>query len=419
MAFDPRQVLGAFLTLTMFAMLANMIKKDHFDTMEVKIPDVSTLQFSTIKVTEQSLVSFPRLIKGPWKEDDLELKPCWMNPEFKAKSSKGFITFSLTRGPEYHASQIADAVVVARYLGAALVLPDIKGSKPGTTRSFQEIYDVEKFVRSLDGVVEVVKDKPAEISTGRLTGVRVPNRVTGNYIAEQVEPIFREKGSLRLVTYFPSVNMRKSEEKKDLESVSCLAMFGTLELQPEVHEVVDSMVERLRTLSRKTDGKFIAVDLRIEMLEKRGCQEKITSGRKSCYDPEEIGMFLKRIGFGRDTTIYLTQTVWHSSLDVLKDMFPKTYTKEEMIPADKKTKFLNSENSELEKVLDFYVCSQSDVFLPAISGLFYANVAGKRIASGRTQVIVPAQVVPSLASAADFISPYISKKNHMAYSCFC
>ena len=30
--------------------------------------------------------------------------------------------------------QIADAVVVARYLGATLVLPDIRGSKPGDQR---------------------------------------------------------------------------------------------------------------------------------------------------------------------------------------------------------------------------------------------------------------------------------------------
>lgn len=30
--------------------------------------------------------------------------------------------------------QIADAVVVARYLGATLVLPDIRGSKPGDKR---------------------------------------------------------------------------------------------------------------------------------------------------------------------------------------------------------------------------------------------------------------------------------------------
>lgn len=88
------------------------------------------------------------------------------------------------------------------------------------------------------------------------------------------------------------------------------------------------------------------------------------------------------------------------------------------MPEDKKAKYLNSETSEFEKAIDFYICSESDVFVPAISGLFYANVAGKRIGSGRTQILVPANV-PGSTSAADFISPYVSKKNHLAYSCFC
>lgn len=89
------------------------------------------------------------------------------------------------------------------------------------------------------------------------------------------------------------------------------------------------------------------------------------------------------------------------------------------MPADKKPKFLNADASEFEKVIDFYISSRSDVFVPAISGLFYANVAGKRIASGKTQILVPANVAGSSAAVADFISHYVSKKNHLAYSCFC
>lgn len=86
--------------------------------------------------------------------------------------------------------------------------------------------------------------------------------------------------------------------------------------------------------------------------------------------------------------------------------------------ADKKGKFLDSGSTDFEKLLDFYICSQSDVFVPAISGLFYANVAGKRIASGRTQILVPAKVTSS-SSVTDFVSPFVSKKNHLAYTCFC
>ncbi|XP_040951752.1 protein MANNAN SYNTHESIS-RELATED 2 isoform X3 [Gossypium hirsutum] len=353
-------------------------------------------------------------------KDSQELKPCWSRTTFDGiEQSRGYVTFSLTNGPEYHVSQMADAVIVARYLAAALVLPDIRGSRPGDERNFKDIYDVEKFMKSLDGVVKVVKQLPNEISIRDLAAVKVPNRVTEDHIVENVQPIFKSKGNIRLATYFPTVNMRKTTQKSSVDSVSCLGMFGTLELQPEVSEVVDSMIEQLRTLSRKSDGLFIAVDLRVDVLENKNCHGSGTNVAKSCYNAQEIALFLRKVGFDTDTTIYLTQSKWDNSLSVLKDIFPKTYTKENIMPEEKKGKFLEFEGSELEKVIDFYICSKSDVFVPALSGLFYANVAGKRIALGKPQILVPADIPGTSATVTNYLSPYVAKKNHLAYSCFC
>ncbi|KAK7325334.1 hypothetical protein VNO77_29496 [Canavalia gladiata] len=411
MGVDLRQVVAGVLTLTMFVMLGNMIKRDHFDSLQEKLPGGSEdVNFENAKFDATHV----RKNIGLWKGDVDDLKPCWAKPSVDdVEQTEGFVTFALTNGPEYHISQIADAVIVARSLGATLVMPDIRGSQPGDKWNFEDIYDVDVFMKSMEGVVRVVKDLPDRISTRNIAAVKVPNRVTEDYIAEHVEPIYRTKGNIRLATYFPSINMRKAGKKGNTDSVACLAMFGSLELQPEMHEVVDSMVERLRTLSRNSDGKFIAVDLRVEMLDKKGCQSSDNNdGEKSCYNAQEIAVFLRKIGFDKDTTVYVTQSRWDSRLDSLKDLFPKTYTKETIMPADKKTRFLDS---EFEKVIDFYVSAQSDVFVPAISGLFYANVVGKRIGSGKTQILVPA----SSASTSNFLSPYVSNKNHFAYSCYC
>lgn len=179
-------------------------------------------------------------------------------------------------------------------------------------------------MKKLDGVVKVAKSLPSKVSGRNLAVVKVPSRVTEEYIAENIEPIFRSKGNIRLATYFPSVNMKKTKEKSNIDSIACLGMFATLQLQPQVNGVVESMVDRLKTLSSKSNGKFIAVDLR---LEKKGCQGNSASKSKSCYGPQEIAMFLRKIGFNKDTTIYLTQSRWDSSLDALKDLFPRTYTK--------------------------------------------------------------------------------------------
>jgi len=199
-------------------------------------------------------------------------------------------------------------------------------------RKFEEIYDVDQFVKSLDGVVKVVKGLPDDVSIRDFAVVKVPNRVSDDHIAEQIKPVFKTNSNIRLATFFPSVNMRKTTKISASDSVACLAMFGTLQLQPEVNEVVDSMIERLRTLSRKSNGQFIAVDLRVEILEKKGCHGSSSAGTKSCFSAQEIAIFLRKMGFDKDTTIYLTQPRWDESLDVLKDIFPKTYTKVRHFP---------------------------------------------------------------------------------------
>ncbi|KHN17373.1 Auxin response factor 8 [Glycine soja] len=123
-------------------------------------------------------------------------------------------------------------------------------------------------------------------------------------------------------------------------------VYAQMTLQPltpqEMHDLVDSMVERLRTLSRKSDGQFIVVDLRVEMLDKKGCQGRDSEKEESCFNAQEVAVFLRKIGFEKDTTIYVTQSRWDESLDSLKDLFPKTYTKESIIPADKKKRYLDS-----------------------------------------------------------------------------
>ncbi|KAE9584488.1 putative GDP-fucose protein O-fucosyltransferase [Lupinus albus] len=420
MGVDLRQVVAGILTITMFVMLIHMIKRDHFDAVvQDKFPGATKdADFENSKFEGTHV----RKDIGLWKGDAADkLKPCWAKPSGDdVEQTEGFVIFSLTNGPEYHMSQIADAVIVARSLGATLVIPDIRGSQPGDKRNFEEIYDVDVFKKSMGGVVRVVKDLPDNISKNKIAAMKVPNRVTEDYIVTHVEPIYRSKGNIRLATYFPSVNMRKAGKNGDTDSIACLAMYGSLELQPEIKDLVDSMVERLRTLSRKSDGQFIAVDLRVEMLDKKGCQGSEDGEKeKRCYNAEEIAKFLRKIGFEKDTTIYVTESRWDDSLDSLKDLFPKTYTKEAIIPADKKTKLEDSKDSELEKVIDFYISSESDVFVPAISGLLYANVAGRRIGNGKTQILVPADIQDSSASVSNFLSPYISKKNHFAYSCYC
>lgn len=88
-----------------------------------------------------------------------------------------------------------------------------------------------------------------------------------------------------------------------------------------------------------------------------------------------------------------------------------------IIPTHEKSKFLDPKSPELNKIVDFYISSAADVYVPLSSTLFSDSVVARRIAASKTQVIVPAKASSSVVE--DYVPPYISKKKHWAYSCFC
>ncbi|XP_015081704.1 protein MANNAN SYNTHESIS-RELATED 1-like [Solanum pennellii] len=419
MARDVRQVVAGLLTGSMLIMLCNMVKRDHFDPIYVENLSV---QYDLVKVSKQSLVKLSDK-GGIWREN-FSLKPCWRKPlsTTNEEQGKGYIFFNLTDIPEDHITQIANAVVVAKYVGATLVLPEIRGSQTGHKRQFGDIYDIERFMTSLDGTIQVVKDPPMEASKVNITNIKVPFIVTKDFIESKIKPLFKAKGNLMLTTNLSPSTMSKAKEiiKKDnikMDPNACLAIFGSLELQQELNQLVSSMIGTLRSLSYKTNGQFVAMDLKVESLGNL-CKGNVIK-TKDCFEAKDIGEFLKKIGYQRHTTIYLTQSGWHSSLDEFRKIFPNTFTKDAIIPAYEKAKYQITKSSDFEKVIDFQVCTQADVFVPTISNLFYTNVVAKRIASGKTEVLDPTQKDSTSSSIVNYVSPYISKKSHWAYSCFC
>ncbi|CAH9140959.1 unnamed protein product [Cuscuta epithymum] len=311
--------------------------------------------------------------------------------------------------------QIADAVVVAKHLGATLVLPNIKGNEPGKKRKFGDIYDVKKFVESLDKKVPLVMDHQAtEISNQKVNKVKVPNMVSKEFISSKVEPVFKSTPNIRIATYFPA----SMEQTRKLNPYACLAVFDTLKLRPELQESIDTMVLTLRSLSSHSQGRFVAVDYRVESLPEGGskCPDSETS-TQNCIDANDIVMHLQKIGFPRETTIYLTLNGWDSSLEHFRKAFPNTYTKDVIIPSNDKSKFLDPEHPELRQIVDIYISSMADVYVPTSSNMFNDNIVARRIAAGKTRVLVPGK--GSSDSADDYVPAYISMKRHWAYSCFC
>ena len=169
-------------------------------------------------------------------------------------------------------------------------------------------------------------EPPAQVAVPPVV-VRIPSGVSEDYIISHVEPVFGKNGHIRLATFF-SRSMPESTPGEELGSVGCLATYEAIALTKGNQEVVDSMVERLRALSDKAAGRFVAVDLRLDALLSTACKGFDPEGSK-CYGPEEVVSILTKAGFDGDTTVYLTQTRWHERLDSLKRVFPRTFTKVE------------------------------------------------------------------------------------------
>ncbi|KAI5068534.1 hypothetical protein GOP47_0016879 [Adiantum capillus-veneris] len=148
---------------------------------------------------------------------------------------------------------------------------------------FSKYYDADNFVSSLNGVVQVVARLPAKWQKVKPEIVKVPYKVTLEYIEEKVKPVFIEK------------NVVQELGEKAMKSL--IEMSGS--------------------------QQFIAVDLRVDMLHQLGCKQPENSRSKRCFDASHVATFLKRVGFSSSVPIYLTQSTWDQSLDVLKDTFPK------------------------------------------------------------------------------------------------
>lgn len=193
-------------------------------------------------------------------------------------------------------------------------------------RKFGEIYDVHKFITSIEGIVKISITQLQEVSTRKLTLVRVPNGVSEDFVTTKVKPLYKRKGNLKIETDFSSSPVTKGEGN-NTASFLCLAMFEALQLKVELLKAIHLIVDTLRSSGQNSDGLFISVDLTDEILGKEDCQASMANGRRSCYNAYEIGLFLKKIGIPSEATIYLTLNGWHNSLHSLNEIYPNLHTK--------------------------------------------------------------------------------------------
>jgi len=140
----------------------------------------------------------------------------------------------------------------------------------GKNSKFEEIYDHDNLIYSLCDVVKMTRQLPNDRIAKRIVVIKIPHRVTEEYIAKKVGKLFRRERSIMLSVFYPSVDM-KIKEGSNPRVVHCFGIYGVLEFHPDIRRVGDKMLKKNHDAKNGSLRHLVALDLRMDILLKKNC----------------------------------------------------------------------------------------------------------------------------------------------------
>ncbi|KAH9613249.1 hypothetical protein KSS87_016953 [Heliosperma pusillum] len=345
--------------------------------------------------------------------------------------SNGYLIVEANGGLNQQRSSICNAVVVAALLNATLVIPRLEYHNVWQDPSgFDDIYDVDHFESTLLGHnIRVIRELPTTLieqydnNISRVPIIRVPAWSTINYYHEEVLPILRNQGVVRLA---PFANRLAMYLPPDIQLLRCLANYKALRFASPISTLAKNIVKRMMEKSTSSSGKYISIHLRFEedmvafscciydggfrekfhmdFVREKGWRGKFRRRGSSInpglnrmngncpLTPVEVGMMLRGMGFDNNTSIYLASGKLYQEerhLAPLLQMFPLLYTKESLATKEELAYF-KGYSSRLA-ALDYIVCLLSEVFVTTQGGNFPHFLMGHRrfLYGGHAKTIRP------------------------------
>ncbi|XP_078434985.1 O-fucosyltransferase family protein isoform X2 [Wolffia australiana] len=308
---------------------------------------------------------------------------------------------------------ICDMVAVARILNATLVVPELdRKSFWRDSSSFGDIFDELHFIQSLEGDVRVIKELPKDSENSPRTRKHFSSWASFNYYQE-LSQLWEEYR----VIHAPKSDSRlaNNDLPLDIQRLRCRCLYNALRFSPPIETLGKKLVERL-----KSRGKYIALHLRFEkdMLSFTGCTYGLnpaeaeelrkmrertshwktkdinsTEQRRGGFcplTPEEVGIFLRALGYPPSTWIYIAAGEifgGDNRLLSFRSRFPRLVFKEDLATSEE-LKIVSNHASQAA-ALDYIISVESDVFVPSYSGNMARAVEGHRRFLGHRRTIVP------------------------------
>ncbi|RLM92681.1 hypothetical protein C2845_PM08G30700 [Panicum miliaceum] len=357
-------------------------------------------------------------------------RPCISNNTNGLPESNGYIYVEANGGLNQQRTSICNAVAVAGFLNATLVIPNFHYHSIWRDPSkFSEIYDEDHFIQRLKNDVRVVDKVPAFIM--ERFGHNLSNAF--NFKIKAWSPIqFYEDVVLpklieeRLIRISPFANRLSFDAPPAVQRLRCLANFEALKFSKPITAISNTLVSRMREKSAENNGKYVAVHLRFEedmvafsccvfdggdnekkeldAAREKGWRGKFTRpGRvirpgairmngKCPLTPLEVGFMLRGMGFSNNTAIYLASgRIYKAEKNMapLLEMFPLLQTKETLASDEELAPFKNF--SSRMAAIDYSVCVHSEVFVTTQGGNFPHFLIGHRryLYGGHAKTIKP------------------------------
>ncbi|KAK4488648.1 hypothetical protein RD792_004417 [Penstemon davidsonii] len=359
-----------------------------------------------------------------WKQPDgLGYRPCLDFSERYRKESvqivkdrTKYLMVVVSGGMNQQRNQIVDAVVIARILGAALVVPILQVNVIwGDESEFSDIFDLEHFKNVLANDVRIVSTLPStHVMTRPVEEKSTPLHVSPEWIRSRYSRRLRRDGVLLL----RGLDSRLSKDlPSDLQKLRCKVAFNALRFSPHISEFGNKLSQRMRS-----KGPYLALHLRMEkdVWVRTGClpglspnyDEIINNERKThpklltsrsnmtYHDRKLAGLcplnalevvrLLKALGAPKSTRIYWAGGIplgENEALLPLMREFPHFYNKEDLALPGELDPFVKK--ASLMAAIDYIVSERSDVFMASHGGNMGHAIQGHRAYAGHKKTIIP------------------------------
>ncbi|KAA8532565.1 hypothetical protein F0562_032619 [Nyssa sinensis] len=359
-----------------------------------------------------------------------EWRPCINKSSGGLPESNGYIYIEANGGLNQQRTSICNAVAVAGYLNATLVIPYFHFHSIWRDPSkFSDIYDEDYFVSALENDVRVVNKIPEylmerfDYNLSNVYNFRIKAWSPIQYYRDSVLPRLLEEKVIRIS---PFANRLSFDAPPAVQRLRCLANYESLRFSNPILTLGETLVARMKEHSANNSGKYVSVHLRFEedmvafsccvydggeqekedmkAARERGWKGKFTKpGRvirpgairingKCPLTPLEVGLMLRGMGFDKSTSIYLASGKIYNSeryMAPLLEMFPLLQTKEMLASAEELAPFKNY--SSRMAAIDYTVCLHSEVFVTTQGGNFPQFLLGHRryLYGGHSKTIKP------------------------------